>query len=183
MNCNILFFVRTFNHSFKHLICPISKHILRQDCPVVNVSLATVLFHNGKGNLFFLTLVRMTGLVVSKANVIAKRANLFATVKRLRKTNCACRTTVLCTDTTCFICLLCPLRSMSANALRLRLSSSTVYAKQICACRTAVPCTDTSCLFVCYVRFARCPQMLSRLRLSSLAVSRVTEFGTHSVRI
>ena len=122
MNCNILFFVRTFNHSFKHLICPISKHILRQDCPVVNVSLATVLFHNGKGNLFFLTLVRMTGLVVSKANVIAKRANLFATVKRLRKTNCACRTTVLCTDTTCFICLLCPLRSMSANALRLRLS-------------------------------------------------------------
>lgn len=31
---------------------------------------------------FFLTLVRMTGLVVSKANVIAKRANLFATVKR-----------------------------------------------------------------------------------------------------
>lgn len=53
MNCNILFFVRTFNHSFKHLICPISKHILRQDCPVVNVSLATVLFHNGKGNLFF----------------------------------------------------------------------------------------------------------------------------------
>ncbi len=81
MNCNILFFVRTFNHSFKHLICPISKHILRQDCPVVNVSLATVLFYNGKGNLF-LNLVRMTGLVVSKANVIAKRANLFATVKR-----------------------------------------------------------------------------------------------------
>ena len=27
-------------------------------------------------------MVRMTGLVVSKANVIAKRANLFATVKR-----------------------------------------------------------------------------------------------------
>lgn len=74
----------------------------------------------------FLTLVRMTGLVVSKANVIAKRANLFATVERLRKTNCACRTTVLCTDTTCFICLLCSLRSMAANALLLRLSSLAV---------------------------------------------------------
>lgn len=31
---------------------------------------------------FYSRLVRMTGLVVSKANVIAKRANLFATVKR-----------------------------------------------------------------------------------------------------
>ncbi len=72
-------------------------------------------------------MVRTTGLVVSKANVIAKLANLFATVERLRKTNCDCRTTVLCTDTTFFICLLCPLRSMSANALRLRLSSLAVY--------------------------------------------------------
>ena len=34
---------------------------------------------NGSFNSF---MVRMTGLVVSKANVIAKRANLFATVER-----------------------------------------------------------------------------------------------------
>ena len=87
---------------------------------------------------FFLTLVRMTGLVVSKANVIAKRANLFATVKRLRKTNCACRTTVLCTDTTCCICLLCPLRSMSANALRLRLSSLAVSCTRA-GCKRSLP--------------------------------------------
>ena len=37
-----------------------------------------------------------------------------------------------------YICLLCPLRSMSANVLRLRLSSSTVYAKQIVL--VAQPC-------------------------------------------
>ena len=77
MNCNILFFVRAFDHSFKHLIYPILKHILRQDCPVVNVSLATVCFtmekRREKGDLFFLTFVRTTGLVVSKANVSLDR--------------------------------------------------------------------------------------------------------------
>ena len=40
---------------------------------------------------------------------------------------------MLCTDTTCCICLLCPLRSMFANALRLRLSS------------LAVSCTSAGC--------------------------------------
>lgn len=67
----------------------------------------------------------MTGLVVSKASVIAKRANLFAIVKRLRKTNCACRTTVLCTDTACiFVCYVrcarCPQMPCACVFLRLR---------------------------------------------------------------
>ena len=62
---------------------------------------------------------------------------------------------------------------MSANALRLRLSSSTVYAKQICA--SAQPCFARTLrvLFVCYVRYARCPQMLCAcvsLRLRSVGL-------------
>ena len=133
-------------------------------------------------------MVRMTGLVVSKASVIAKRANLFATVERLRKTNCACRTIVLCTDTACCICLLCPLRSMSANVLRLRLSSLAVYAKQICACRTTVLCTDTACIFVCYVRCARCPQMpcayvFLRLRAAAWQGRLQTKFADNAICI
>ena len=58
-----------------------------------------------------------------------------------------------------YICLLCPLRSMSANALRLRLSSFTVYVKQICVFTQPCLARTLRVVFVCYVRCARCPQM------------------------
>lgn len=41
---------------------------------------------------------------------------------RLRETKRCLRTTVLCTNTACWFCLLCPLRTISANAARLPLS-------------------------------------------------------------
>ena len=48
------------------------------------------------------------------------RAYLF--VVRSTQNKWCCRTSCFALDTACPICLLCPLRSMSANALRLRLS-------------------------------------------------------------
>ena len=61
-------------------------------------------------------------LVASKASVIAERANIIRQSEASTQNKWVLTHLVRCTDTACHICLLCPLRLMSANALRLRLS-------------------------------------------------------------
>ena len=67
---------------------------------------------------------------------------------------------VRCThDTPCLVCLLCPLRTISANALRLRLSLRTTLRQRRKCAHVQLHAT-LRVMFACYVHCARFPQML-----------------------
>ena len=109
------------------------------------------------------------GVRKKRKNTNKVRAYLF--VVRSTQNKWCCRTSCFALDTACPICLLCPLRTISANAVRLHLSLLAVYRdllisdcyRRSIACNGR--CPSQQCKHCCLqiVRFAggvqvRCPQ-------------------------
>ena len=91
--------------------------------------------------------------------LIAERANRVCKSEASTQTNCAIALCVLHTRHFVYICLLCPLRTISANATRLRPSlRSTLRQRRKCA-NVQLHAT-LRVMFACYVHYARFPQML-----------------------